>query len=154
MLLAAGVMCVSSWIGTLAGLSDVGAVLVCTIWGFLYGTVWSLSPGASWTALQGVVWLVISTAYPAHGFGALVRGALVLAGGLLQMCFVLGVWRLSGWVTPAFGGSSETGGREALSSAVLDRWDRRIQAIRAATVLAIAAGLYRVSRFPMAIGFQ
>jgi hypothetical protein len=43
MLLAAVVMCISSWIGTLAGLSGIGAVLACTIWGFLYGTVWTLA---------------------------------------------------------------------------------------------------------------
>jgi len=118
MLVAAGVMCVSSWIGTLAGLSGIGAVLACTVWGFLYGAVWTLSPGAAWIALQGVVWLVISTAYPARGVGALTRGSLVLAGGLLQMFFVLGFWRISGWVTPAFGGAGQNGDTKTLSNAV------------------------------------
>jgi hypothetical protein len=150
MLVAAGVMCVSSWIGTLAGLSGIGAVLACTVWGFLYGAVWTLSPGTAWIALQGVVWLVISTAYPARGVGALTRGSLVLAGGLLQMFFVLGFWRISGWVTPAFGGAGQNGDPETLSNAVRGGWDRRVQAIRAAAVLAIAAILYRGLALPNA----
>jgi hypothetical protein len=150
MLVAAGVMCVSSWIGTLAGLSAIGAVLACTVWGFLYGAVWTLSPGAAWIALQGVVWLVISTAYPARGVGALTRGSFVLAGGLLQMSFVLGFWRISGWVTPAFGGAGQNGDPETLSSAVRGGWDQRVQAIRAAAVLGIAAVLYRWFALPNA----
>jgi len=131
MLLAAGVMCISSWIGALAGLSGIGAVLACTLWGFLYGTVWTLSPGAAWIALQGVVWLVISTAYPARGMGALTRGSMVLAGGLLQMFFVLGFWQVSGSVTPAFGGASQNNEPETLSKAAQGGWDQRIQAVRA-----------------------
>jgi len=148
MLLAAGVMCISSWIGALAGLSGIGAVLACTIWGFLYGTVWTLSPGAAWIALQGVVWLVISTAYPSHGLGALTRGSLVLAGGLLQMFFVLGFWQISGSVTPPFGGASENGEPETFSNAIQGGWDQRVQAVRAAVVLAIAATLYRWLALP------
>jgi hypothetical protein len=67
MLYAAIGMCVSSWIGTMAGLSDVGAVLASAVWGLVYGTVWTVSPGAAWIAQQCLVWLVISTAYPASG---------------------------------------------------------------------------------------
>ncbi len=148
MLLAAWVMCVSSWIGSLAGLSGVGTVLACTVWGFLYGTVWALSPAAAWISLQGVVWLVISTAYPAHGIGALTRGALVLAGGFLQMLFVLGFWRISGWITPAFGGATQDGVTETLSNAMRAGRDRRVQALRAATVLAIASALDRWLALP------
>ncbi len=148
MLLAAGVMFISGWIGALAGLSGIAAVLACTIWGFLYGTVWTLSPGAAWIALQGVVWLVISTAYPSHGLGALTRGSLVLAGGLLQMFFVLGFWQISGSVTPAFGGASENGEPETFSNAIQGGWDQRVQAVRAAVVLAIAATLYRWLALP------
>jgi hypothetical protein len=148
MLLAAAVMCISSWIGTLAGLSGIGAVLACTIWGFLYGTVWTLSPGAAWIALQGVVWLVISTAYPAHGLGALTRGSFVLAGGLLQIFFVLGFWQVSGSVTPAFGGASENGEPQTVTDAIQGGWDQRIQGVRASVVLAIAATLYRGFAIP------
>jgi hypothetical protein len=148
MLLAAAVMCISSWIGALAGLSGIGAILVCTLWGFFYGTVWTLSPGAAWIALQGVVWLVISTAYPAHGLGALTRGSMVLAGGLLQMFFVLAFWQISGSVTPPFGGVSQNGEPETFSNAVLGSWMERVQAFRAAMVLAIAAALYRWLALP------
>ncbi len=153
MLLAAGVMCISSWIGALAGLSGIGAVLACTFSGSLYGAVSTLSPGAAWIALQGVVWLVISTAYPARGAGALTRGSLVLAGGLLQMFFVLGFWRVSGSVTPAFGGAGQNGKPETLSNAIPANvirggWGQRVQALRAAVVLAIAAALYRWLALP------
>jgi len=148
MLLAAAVMCISSWIGALAGLSAIGAVLACTLWGFLYGAVWTLSPGAAWIALQGLVWLVISTAYPARGVGALTRGSLVLAGGLLQMLFVLGFWRISGSVTPAFGGVSPAGEPQSLWDAIRDGREQRVQAIRAAVVLAIAAAFYRWLALP------
>jgi hypothetical protein len=148
MLLASGVMCVSSWIGAMAGLSSTGAVLACTFWGFLYGTVWTLSPGAAWIALQGVVWLVISTAYPAHGLSALTRGSMVLAGGLLQMFFVLAFWQISGSVTPPFGGVNQNGEPETFSNAIQGGWDQRLQAVRAAVVLAIAAALYRWLAIP------
>ncbi|HEX3354611.1 MAG TPA: hypothetical protein VHS34_17460 [Terriglobales bacterium] len=129
MLLAAAVMCVSSWIGALAGLSNTGAVLACTFWGYLYGTVWTLSPGVAWIALQGVIWLVISTAYPVHGVGALTRGSFVLAGGLLQMLFVLGFWRTSGSVTPAFGGAGQDSGSETLAGALENSREQRVQAM-------------------------
>ena len=132
----------------LAGLSGIGAILACTVWGFLYGTVWTLSPGAAWIALQGVVWLVISTAYPAHGLGALTRGSLVLAGGLLQMFFVLAFWQISGSVTPPFGGVSQDGEPETFSNAVRAAGTERVQALRAAMVLAIAAALYRWLALP------
>jgi len=148
MLLAAAVMCVSSWIGALAGLSNTGAVLACTFWGYLYGTVWTLSPGVAWIALQGVVWLVISTAYPAHGVGALTRGSFVLAGGLLQMLFVLGFWRISGSVTPAFGGAGQDSESESLAGALENSREQRVQAIRAAVILAIASALDRWLALP------
>jgi hypothetical protein len=149
MLVAAGVMCISSWIGTLAGLSAAGAILACTIAGLLYGMVWTLSPAAAWIALQGVVWLVISTAYPAHGLGALTRGSLVLAGGLLQMLCVLAFWKISGSVTPAFGGANG-GEPETLSKALREAGNQRVQAVRAALVLGIAAALYRWLALPNA----
>ena len=148
MLLAAAVMCISSWIGALAGLSGITPVFVCTLWGFLYGTVWTLSPGAAWIALQGVVWLVISTAYPAHGLGALTRGSMVLAGGLLQMFLVLAFWQILGSITPPFGGVNQDGEPETFSNGVLGSSMERVQALRAATVLAIAAALYRWLALP------
>jgi len=56
MLYAAIGMCVSSWIGTMAGLSDVGAVLASAVWGLVYGTVWTVSrapPGSPSSVWSG-----------------------------------------------------------------------------------------------------
>lgn len=148
MLLAALVMCVSSWIGTLAGLSVGGTVVVCALWGFLYAATWTLSPGIVWISLQGVVWLVISTAYPQSGLHALMRGSMVLAGGLSQMLFIASFWRVSGFVTPPFGGTSETSELDGLNALTQASWHQRLPALRAALMLAIAAGLYRWFALP------
>jgi Fusaric acid resistance protein-like len=101
MLIAAAGMCLSSWIGTLAGGSLPAAVALSGVWGAVYGASWSGSPGASWIALQCTIWLVISTAYPAHDLSALTRGACVLGGGLLQMAVVWATWSVRGPIAPA-----------------------------------------------------
>jgi Fusaric acid resistance protein-like len=145
MLYAAFGMCVSSWIGTMAGLSDIGTVLASAVWGLLYGTVWTVSPGAAWIALQCLIWLVISTAYPASGLHALTRGSLALAGGLLQMLFVLTLWRISGSVTPAFGSAGKDGSSQKWPLTDFSAWRaesrRSIVPLRAAIVVATAAAL-------------
>jgi hypothetical protein len=148
MLVAAVVMCVSSWIGTWAGLSVSGTVLACAAWGFLYATTWTLSPGIVWISLQGVVWLVIATAYPQTGLHALMRGSFVLAGGLLQMLFITGAWRISGFVTPPFGGISQTAELESIEALTQAARQWRVQAIRAALILAVSASFYRWMALP------
>ncbi|HVZ89972.1 MAG TPA: FUSC family protein [Polyangia bacterium] len=92
MLIAAAGMCLSSWIGTIAGRSPAAVIVLAGIWGAAYGVAWSESPGASWIALQCTIWLLISTAYPAQGLAALTRGACVMGGGLLQMAIIWTVW--------------------------------------------------------------
>ena len=141
-------MCISSWIGTLAGHSEITTILVTALWGFVYGTVWTLSPGTAWTALQCVIWLVISAAYPQSGLQALTRGSYVLAGGLLQMAFVLAVWKIQGHPGPVMGGSSTDEERQLLAHAMSADWGRRLQAIRTAIILAIASAAYRYLALP------
>ena len=85
MLWATLAMCVSSWLGTLAGISLWGTVAITAVWGFGYVAISTLGAGQQWIALQSVIWLIISTAYPAPGLRALTRGGFVLAGGLLQL---------------------------------------------------------------------
>jgi Fusaric acid resistance protein-like len=148
MLFAAVIMCISSWIGTVAGYWVGGTIVVCTLWGFLYAATWTLSPGIVWIALQGVVWLVISTAYPQSGLNALMRGSFVLAGGLLQMIFVVGCWRIFGFVTPAFGSISNPHGHESLQALAQITRRRRIECLRAALVLGVAASFYRWAALP------
>jgi hypothetical protein len=148
MLTAAIGMCVSSWIGSIAGHSNIAIILISALWGFLYGTVWTLSPGIAWTALQCVIWLVISTAYPQSGLQALTRGGFMLAGGLLQMLIVLTLWRVQRTVTPVLGGSSILEEVGIVSRALAANRGMRVQAFRAAIVLAASAGAYRYLALP------
>jgi hypothetical protein len=96
MLAATAGMCVSSWIGTLGGLSGTASVVLGALWGMVYALTWTRGPAASWIALQCLIWLLISSAYPASGARALTRGSFVLGGGLLQMVIVSTAWRFGG----------------------------------------------------------
>jgi Fusaric acid resistance protein-like len=146
MLVATAGMCISSWVGTLAGLSDAAAVALTAVWGLVYGLAWTRGPGASWIALQCLIWLVISTAFPASGLRALTRGSFVLGGGLLQLLIVSTAWRLTGRIPPVLGGTAGTAEQATveLSSAGGRRW----QAGRAASVLALGMVLSRSLSLP------
>ena len=147
MLVAAVGMCVSSWIGTLAGLSSAAAVALAGVWGAAYGLAWTIGPAASWIALQCLVWLVISSAYPASGLRLLTRGSFVLAGGLLQMLIISTVWRVRGRMSPAMG-SAARAAEPALASPSSGRRARACQALRAGAVLALGMGAARWLRLP------
>jgi hypothetical protein len=148
-LLAAAIgMCVSSWVGSVAGHSDVSIILISALWGFLYGTVWNLSPGVAWTGLQCVIWLVISTAYPQSGVQALERGSFMLAGGLLQMAIIIVIRQVTGTMNPLLGGSSTPEENAIVSNAWGASRGMRLQAFRAAIVLAASAAAYRFLALP------
>lgn len=139
MLVAAAGMCVSSWIGTLAGLSAPAAVLLSASWGMVYALAWTRGAGASWIALQCLLWLIISSAYPASGARALTRGSFVLSGGLLQMLIVTIAWRVTGRIPPPVGGGARAA-EPALAAAVpgTGRW---WQSVRVGAILALSMGL-------------
>jgi hypothetical protein len=141
-------MCVSSWIGSVAGHSNISIILISALWGFLYGTVWNLSPGIAWTGLQCVIWLVISTAYPQSGLQALERGSFMLAGGLLQMAIILAIRRITGTMNPVLGGNSTPEENAIVSHALGADRGMRLQAFRAAIVLAVSAAAYRYLALP------
>jgi hypothetical protein len=101
MLLAALGICLSSWIGTVAGGSSIATIVVTGTWATMYAAVSFIAPGASWVGIQCVIWLVISSGFPATGLQAFTRGSMALAGGLLQMLFVLASWHWEGAITPA-----------------------------------------------------
>jgi fusaric acid resistance family protein len=147
MLVAIAGMCVSSWIGTLAGLGDWPAIVLTGVWGAIYGFTWSAGPAPSWIALQCVVWLVISTAYPAHGLRALSRGSFVLAGGLVQMLIVTTTWRLTGRAPPVLGGTGRAA-EPAVTSAAVAGSERTWQMLRAGSVLAAGMALSRSLALP------
>lgn len=139
MLVAAAGMCVSSWIGTVGGLSATAITLLCAVWGAVYAHAWTRGPGASWIALQCLIWLVLSSAYPASGWGALRRGTFVLGGGLLQMGSVALAWRLTGRVAHVAGAATRAAepALTTLSPGTVQRW----KVVRVATTLALAMAL-------------
>jgi hypothetical protein len=143
MLLAAFGMGIASWAGTLAGLSAVASVYMAGLVAFIYACVFQYDQNASWVALQAAIWLVISTGYPEHGLQSLVRGSLVLAGGLLQTAFVVVWWRVEKAIAPNAADLRLPAPAQAATEVVPPGWPQWLFPIRAALTLAAAAALYR-----------
>lgn len=144
-------MCVSSWIGTIAGQSDVATIGVSALWAVLYGALSTVNTAAAWIALQCLIWLLISTAYPAAGLPALRRGSMVLAGGLLQILLVSVLRKSTGWALPLAGGPGAVARDRGLEdrSAVGRlshgaKGPKAIQIVRTGVVLAVATTFYRL----------
>jgi hypothetical protein len=150
MLFATLAMCVSSWIGTLAGQSLPATIAATALWGFLYVAISALGPGQQWIALQSVIWMIISTAYPAPGLHALTRGAFVLLGGLLQLACVKLFWWAERRHTPVMAGAKPTGAcaENHISDVLKPQSCLFLYALRAALTLALAAALYRAFKIP------
>jgi len=139
MLVAAAGMCLSSWIGTLGGLSGVAIALLCAVWGAIYAVAWTRGAGAAWIALQCLIWLILSSAYPMSGWLALARGSYVLGGGLLQLGLITLAWRLTGRV-PTVVGTAAPAAEPALaafSAGAARRW----QVVRVAATLALSMSI-------------
>jgi len=143
MLVAAAGMCLSSWIGTIGGLSGLAIALLCAVWGGVYALAWTRGPGASWIALQCLIWLILSSAYPMSGWLALSRGAYVLGGGLLQMGIITLAWRLTGRVPTVVGAAAPAAepALAAFSPGAAQRWQIVRVAATLALSMAIAQGL-------------
>ncbi len=135
MLVAAAGICLSSWIGTAAGTCTPLAIALVAVWGAVCGVAWTTSPGAGWLALQCLIWLVISTAYPARGSDALVRGSCALAGGLVQIAVVWTAWKVSGGPPPPASAAGAPDVRAARARA----W----RAAHSGVILAVAMALAR-----------
>ncbi|HXU61410.1 MAG TPA: FUSC family protein [Polyangia bacterium] len=136
MLVAAATICLSSWIGTIAGASAPMVLLLSALWGAAYGLAGAAGAAAAWLALQCLIWLVISMSYPSHGVAALVRGSCALGGGLLQMLVVWTGWWSTGNVPAPVSFGPIAGGPEY-------RW----RAIHTATVLVVSMALARTIPF-------
>jgi hypothetical protein len=150
MLFATLGMCISSWIGALAGQSLPATMIVTAVWGFLYVAISALGPGQQWIALQSVIWMIISTAYPAPGIHALTRGAFVLIGGLLQLLCVKLFWWVEGRHTPVMASAQPTGtcAENRISDVLRLQSCLFLYALRAAITFGIAAFLYRALKIP------
>jgi hypothetical protein len=133
MVLAGTGMGLSSWIGSLAGVSSVATVAMIAVMAFLYGFITPTSAVGSWITQQCAVWLIISTGYPAAWSHALSRGLLVFAGGMLQTAFIVLLRKIAGSAGPV---PVETPASESRHSS----W---LFALRATATLTTAAAIYR-----------
>jgi uncharacterized membrane protein YccC len=94
MLWAAVCMALSIAVGSLAGASHLGSIATATLVAFGSGLLVALGPSASFVGLQCVVAVLIATGFPADLRGALLRGAIVFGGGLVQTLLVVMIWPL------------------------------------------------------------
>jgi uncharacterized membrane protein YccC len=94
MLWAAAGMALSIFVGSIAGGSHAASIVTATLAAFLGGLMVALGPSASFVGLQCVVAVLIATGFPADAHGALVRGAIVFGGGLVQTLLVVMIWPL------------------------------------------------------------
>ena len=77
----------STFIGTLAGASDVAMAAIALVYGFWCGMLPAIGMGAFWVGQQCTVFLLIAGAYSGGIDHALARTALVVAGGATQIAF-------------------------------------------------------------------
>ena len=88
-------MAVSALGGSLVGhRGSPGTILNATWAGFGGGMLLTLGPGCSWVGQQWAIVAIVASGYPVGVDLALERAGLILAGGVLQTFFMLGVWRL------------------------------------------------------------
>ncbi|MBS2029757.1 MAG: FUSC family protein [Deltaproteobacteria bacterium] len=124
MIFAALGVAVSSWMGSVAGLTPATSALAAGLWGLLYGVFSEFSDDASWVVLQCVIWFFVSSSAPARGVPALTRAVVVLGGGLIQIPLVVFFWRLSRPPFPkaSFLEDARIQIREALKTLSASRW--------------------------------
>lgn len=96
MLLASVGISLAGFVGTLAGHSDLGFVLMAAVLAFGTGLLSGLSTGAWWIALQCAIFAIIASHYPQGWSATLSRTATLAAGGLLQTGLILALQRLEG----------------------------------------------------------
>lgn len=97
MVSVAGGMALSTLVGALADTSTAATVVVDAVWGFAAGMLVVLGPAALVVGLQWGVAVLVVTAIPMTTGQALVRAAMVLAGGVLQTVLVAGLWPLQNY---------------------------------------------------------
>ena len=97
-MLAASIgIAISALVGALCRDSTIALLLTSVLWAMVYALSYSISTATAWVGQQCCIFLVISSAAPntpgtTHDlvYSALLRGAGVLAGGLLQYVLLLG----------------------------------------------------------------
>jgi hypothetical protein len=89
MLLTSFGMFFAASLGTLSGQSHVVTVLLAGLLGLGYGITTVFSEDGSWIGMQCTIAFLVASAFPASGWHALERGALVFAGGGMQVILLL-----------------------------------------------------------------
>ena len=95
MVLATVGMAISATVGCLLSTHLTALVLAGMFWAFCYGMAGAISSPAQWVGQQCCTFLVVSSAFASSVDEAMLRGAGVLAGGLLQSMLVEVLWRLA-----------------------------------------------------------
>jgi len=89
--LAAGA---SAFVGSLIGAYLLPITIAALVWGVAGGLLVALGPNAGRAGLTAMILLVVTAATPRELSGSLAAGALIVAGGLLQMLFAIAAWPL------------------------------------------------------------
>lgn len=97
MVLAAGGMSVSTFIGMTLGHQSLWFVLMAGVWSAAYALLTAMRGGTSWVALQWTVWYLVAGAFHTTPRGAMTRCGLILAGGLVQTLVTWAVLRVQEW---------------------------------------------------------
>ena len=109
-------MGVAALCGSLVGhAGSPGTVVNAAGAGFFAAMLLALGPGAAWIGQQCAIIALVASGYPVGTGEALARAGFIVAGGLLQTAWTLGVWRLR---FPAGDPSAEDDPFEGFSSAV------------------------------------
>ena len=82
---------VSGFVGVLAGHTDIGLLLLASIWAFATGLLMAIGPGASYIGTQCTVFLLVASAFPVSPHAALILAGLVFGGGVLQTFIITAI---------------------------------------------------------------
>ena len=85
MIAATFAMAGSTFVGMLAGHKGYEMVAAATLWAFVYGLLTARAAGIAWVGQQAAVTLLVTSAFPADAYHAMLRAWLTVAGGALQI---------------------------------------------------------------------
>ena len=94
MVYAAVGMAISVFIGSLAGHSNLAAIITASVAAFASGMLVAIGPAAAFVGLQSVVAVLVAGGFPSDARGAARAAAIVLGGGLIQTLQVVIIWPL------------------------------------------------------------
>lgn len=159
MILASIGIAFSTFIGMIAGHTNLILVPLAALWGFGYGMLTDREAGYGWVGQQCVVTLLVGSAFPFSPRAAAVRASLLLAGGAIQVLnstVALRLWHQLRADLREFG-SYVYAEQDALREAVYDVAhrvkDRQISgsvlpySLRLMITLAVSTEIYRQMHF-------